>query len=203
MAFGSGMGIARPVRAFVKLALDKFPWCAILTLMRIDTSKISGWRLASKTQPITAKPLINLLVDRKVSSKFLVDTLEGQEPLGDGVVICVGAAGDAWQQMPKKLLQKYDVTSIDQDGWMVCTPKPDNAVDCYEVTKEYVDSVCMAQGGWFGTFTIIGQWGATVGEEKNVQKGELGDFLCRNRTDPTDVWIVKRKLFLNTYVVKS
>jgi hypothetical protein len=104
--------------------------------MKIITGFLTGWRIASKTATLRAKPLINLLVDRSVSSKFLVDTLEGQEPLGDGSVICIGGAGDAWQQMPKKLLQKYDVTQIDTDGWMVCTPKPDNAVNCLEMTKE-------------------------------------------------------------------
>ena len=163
--------------------------------MRINAQTLTGWRLASKTQPITAKPLISLLVDRKVSSKFLVDTLEGHEPLGDGCVVCVGAAGDAWQQMPKKLLAKYDITAIDADGWMVCTPKPDNAVDVIEVNASQCDKN--------GEFTIIGQWGATVGEEKNVQKGVAGDFICRNRTDTTDVWIVNRKLFLNTYILKA
>jgi hypothetical protein len=158
--------------------------------MRIDTTAITGWRIASKTRPIKAKPLANLLVDRTVTSKFLVDTLEGKEPLGDGVVICVGEAGDAWQQMPKKLLQKYVVKAIDKDGWMECEPLPDNAVNCFEVTTQ-------------GCFTIIGQWGATVGLEKNVQAGEQGDYICQNQTDPSDVWIVRRKLFLNTYVLKS
>ncbi len=27
----------------------------------------------------------------------------------------------------------------------------------------------------------------------------MGDFICRNREDKTDVWIVKRKIFINTY----
>lgn len=163
--------------------------------MRIQTSSITGWNIASKTRPIKAKPLINLLVDRTVTSKFLVDTLEGKEPLGDGVVICLGEAGDAWQQMPKKLLGKYDVTAIDNDGWMLCTPKPDNSVNCVEINP----ADCEVDG----SFSIIGQWGANVGDEKNVQTGEKGDFICQNRTDPTDVWVVKRKLFLNTYIVKS
>ncbi len=173
--------------------------------MRINTNDIIGWNVASKTRPIKAKPLINLLVDRTVVSKFLVDTLEGKEPLGDGVVICVGEAGDAWQQMPKKLLQKYVVEEIDKDGWMVCEPMPDNAVDCIEVNRLVIDHFCMVapNNGWFGTFSIIGHYGQTVDGEVNVQSGVEGDFLCRNRTDKTDVWIVKRKLFLNTYVIKS
>ena len=169
--------------------------------MRIDTSKIMGWRIVSKTRPVKAKPLINLLVDRTVTSKFLVDTLEGKEPLGDGVVICVGEAGDTWQQMPKKLLQKYVVKEIDKDGWMVCEPLPDNAVNVVEVSGEMTADQNGASAT--GAFSIIGQWGATVGNEKNVQSGVVGDFICQNQTDPTDVWIMKRKLFLNTYVVKS
>lgn len=162
--------------------------------MRLDTTKITGWRIASKTRPIKAKPLINLLVDRSISSKFLVDTLEGKEPLGDGVVICVGEAGDAWQQMPAKLLKKYVVKGIDKDGWMECEPLPDNAVNCIEVTGYYTA---------MGKFSIVGQYGATVDDVKNVQFGEQGDFICQSQSDPTDVWIVKRKLFLNTYVIKT
>jgi hypothetical protein len=177
--------------------------------MRIDTNKITGWAVASKTRPIKAKPLISLLVDRTVTSKFLVATLEGNEPLGDGVVICVGEAGDAWQQMPKKLLAKYDVREIDNDGWMVCEPRPDNAVNCVEVTDELMARVCPAYPTGDNIFeakipfTIVGQWGATINGEKNVQEGMVGDFICQNRTDSTDIWIVKRKLFLNTYVIKA
>lgn len=162
--------------------------------MKINTSILTGWRIASKTRPIKAKPLINLLVDRTVTSKFLVDTLEGKEPLGDGVVICVGEAGDTWQQMPAKLLKKYQVVAIDKDGWMDCNPLPDNAVDVIEVPESQTD---------IGGFYIIGQWGETVGNEKNVQRGVAGDFICRSQTDHTDVWVVRRKLFLNTYNIKS
>lgn len=164
-------------------------------MKKVETAELTGWRIGSKTRPIKAKPLINLLVDRTVTSKFLVDTLEGREPLGDGVVICVGESGDAWQQMPKKLLAKYKVAAIDAGGWMVCEPLPDNAVDVVEISP--------AQCETDGFFYIIGQWGATVGEEKNVQRGIAGDFVCRNRTDLIDVWVVKRSLFLNTYNIVS
>lgn len=162
---------------------------------KIELGEETVWSIASKTRPIKAKPLISLLVDRSVTGKFLVDTLEGKEPLGDGVVICVGEAGDTWQQMPNKLLAKYRVTSIDVDGWMVCEPLPDNAVNVVEIVAEQCDAN--------GAFYIIGQWGATIGDEKNVQTGNVGDFVCRNRTDHSDIWVVKRKLFLNTYIMKS
>jgi hypothetical protein len=180
--------------------------------MKIDTGLLAGWCIASKTRPVKAKPLINLIVDRSVTNKFLVDTLEGREPLGDGVVICVGEAGDTWQQMPKKLLQKYDVTAIDNDGWMVCTPKPDNAVNCFEVTKEFLTSGGNALKPYpddrmynLGDFAISGLWGDDKYPElgKNIHWGDAGDFICQNRTDSTDVWVVRRRLFLNTYIIKT
>ena len=177
--------------------------------MKIDITQITDWKIASKTRPVKAKPLISLLVDRTVTSKFLVDTIEGREPLGDGVVICVGEAGDTWQQMPKKLLAKYKVVAIDADGWMVCEPLPDNAVNCIEMSVSIKFMEYCSPGGdepdnKRGIFYINGQWGETVpGLGSNIQWGNVGDFLCQNRTDPTDVWIVRRKLFLNTYVIKS
>ena len=156
--------------------------------MRIDTHKIVDWKRATKTKPVKAKPLVNLLIDKTIVNKFLVDTLEGNEPIGDGVVICVGEAGDVWQQTPKKLLQKYNVTSIDDDGWMVCEPRPNNSVRCYQ----------------FGSsdFSVVGLWGATVGGEKNIQFGEAGDYICQSESDEPDVWIVKKKIFENTYSIR-
>jgi hypothetical protein len=178
-------------------------------MYKIDTTTITDWKVVSNTRPIKAKPLVSLIVDKTVVNKFLVDTLEGKEPLGDGVVICVGEAGDTWQQMPKKLLQKYSVIAIDNDGWMVCEPLPDNAVDVMEVTSEFLlrDDNAAISRPWIcetnNEFWIKGVWGESIMGETNVQMGNVGDFICRNRTDHSDVWIVRRKLFLNTYVIKS
>ena len=164
--------------------------------MKINTNEINGWKVATKTKGLKAKPVINLLVDRTVLNKFLVDTLEGKEPLGDGAVVCIGESNDAWQQMPKKLLQKYEVKGIDADGWMLCEPRPDNAVNCIEVADSMIDKN-------ESSFHIIGQWGETSNGEKNVQRGQVGDFICQNRNDPTDVWVVRRKIFINTYSIKD
>ena len=170
-------------------------------MKKIDTTQIKDWSFASKTRPIKAKPLINLLVDRTITNKFLVDTLEGREPLGDGVVICVAEAGDTWQQMPKKLLQKYHVSDIDNDGWLVCEPIPDNSVNCIEISA----TMARIEGirGINRDVYITGHFGETIGNEKNVYRGVVGDFICRNQFDHSDVWIVRRSLFLNTYTFKS
>lgn len=164
-------------------------------MQQLFPDTFTNWRIGKKVRPLRAKPLINLVVDRSVSSKFLVDTLEGKEPLGDGAVICIGEAGDAWQQMPAKLLAKYTVTSIDSEGWMVCEPRPDNAVEVVCVEKEDIEAE---------QFFVIGQWGETLEDgTKNVQRGTVGDYICRNRTDPTDVWVVRRKIFNNSYIIRD
>lgn len=171
----------------------------------LNAHTLSGWNIATKTKSVRAKPLISIMVDRSVLSKFLLDTIEGKEPLGDGAVICIGEFNDAWQQSPKKLLQKYDVRSIDDEGWMVCEPKLDNSVECHEVVDADYPPIDYKHRGPFGSeFYIIGNWGETLPDgTKNAQKGTLGDFICRNRNDPTDIWVVQRKIFLNTYAIKE
>ena len=183
--------------------------------MKIITGFLTGWKIASKTASLKAKHISNLVVDQSVSSKFLVDTLEGREPLGADAIFCIGAAGDAWQQDPKKLLKKYDVIAIDKEGWMTCTPKPDNVVNCIEITHEMLKATILDEKlsipfkdtnlYKLGDFVIEGQWGDAGYPElgKNIQWGQMGDFICQNQTDPTDVWVVRRKLFLNTYILKN
>ena len=143
------------------------------------------WRVARKTKNILAKPMVSLMIDKTVASKFLVNTLEAREPLGDGAVFCIGEAGDAWQQMPNALLRKYDVVMIDADGWLHCKPRDDVSVEFIEL-------------GDVGAH-IVGKWGETIGDVHNLQSFDAGDFLLRDRVDHTDMWIVRRKLFLNTY----
>lgn len=69
--------------------------------------------------------------------------------------MCLGDSNDVWQQIPKSLLKKYDVVEIDNDGWMVCQPRPDNAVVCCEITPDMVGD---PEVGLY----IIGKWGRDV-----------------------------------------
>lgn len=166
----------------------------MIKIKKVEHEKITGWKVATKTRPIKVKSQLHIFADKSVTSKFLLDTLEGREPLGDNSVICVGEAGDVWQQDQSKLLGKYNFVELDKDGWMTFEPRPDNAVECFEVTED----MCVD-----GKFYVIGQWGEDFGEEKNVQKGKAGDFICRNRVDTNDVWVVHRGLFISTYIIKS
>lgn len=169
-------------------------------MLILDTSAAS-WRIAKKTRPLRAKPMVTLLVDRSIMAKFLVDTLEAKEPVSPDAMFCIGESNDAWQQTAKKLLDKYTVTAIDEDGWMVCQPKPENSVEFFEVTKEHF-AVAKDHGQAPGVY-IVGQWGQTIDGIANLQSVTPGDFVARNREDLSDQWVVRRKIWLNSYTELS
>lgn len=162
--------------------------------MRINVSEISEWRNASKTRNITAKPMCLLVIDKGLTSKLLLETLEGTQALKENSMVCIGVNNDVWQQDKSKLLAKYDVIDIDENGWMVCKPKPDNEVECCQVTTEIL------KGGRL--FDIVGQWGRES-PDGFLQFGEVGDYICRNKTDKNDIWIVKHFLFRSTYAISQ
>jgi hypothetical protein len=145
------------------------------------------WHRGKKTKGLKAKPLITLIVDKAVVNKFLIDTLEGREPIDSANMFCIGETGDAWQQTAKALLKKYDIISIDADGWMNCMPKPENEVEFFEATED---------SGY-----IVGLWGAEIDGVKNLQAFVKGDFICRQPHEHADQWVVRRALFNNSYTV--
>lgn len=156
----------------------------------LDTTGLFKGKIAKKVKEVRAKPMVNLIVDRSVLSKFLVDTLEAKEPVSADAIMCIGEGNDAWQQTATSLLSKYTVESIDADGWMVCKPRPEHSVEFFEVTDGMVT----------GDFCfIVGQWGQTIEGVERLQKARVGDMVARNRVDTSDQWVVDRKIWRNTY----
>lgn len=158
----------------------------------VDENHLS-FKTATKTKPIQAKPLVSVLSDKNVLTKFLLDTLEGKQNLQDvgQSVICLGGGGDVWQQKTSKLLQKYTVVNITEDGWLVCDPKPENEVWASQFTEFY------------DKFSIFAQWGEKNADGKYIQTGEVGDYILRSKTDPNDYWIVRKSFFESTYEFKE
>jgi hypothetical protein len=156
----------------------------------LDTTTNKVWRRGKKTQGLRSKPLVSLIVDKSVVNKFLIDTLEGREPIDSANMFCIGDAGDAWQQTAKALLKKYDIKNIDSDGWMICEPKPENEVEFFQWIPDPIP---------FGYTYIKGQWGATIEDVFNLQKIVAGDFVCRQPDNHDDQWVVQCRLFRNTY----
>lgn len=172
--------------------------------MKLEPNTIKKWSVATKTRSIKAKPMISIMVDKAVATKFLLTCIEGREPLKDGAVACLGLTNEIWQQMPKQLLKKYTVVGIDDDGWMECDPIPGNSVNCFEITQEFCDSFLNPDihpnRQQDGTNYIIGQYGEQH-DDGMRQWCNVGDWICQDRENSVDVWIVAKKIFNNTYDV--
>ena len=156
------------------------------------------YSIAAKTKPIKAKHISSLLIEKSVLTKFLITTLEGKEPLSGNSIICLGDAGDIWQQAPNKLLGKYNVSEITEDGWMVCQPKDGN--ECL-VSKPF-SSINESRLG----FSIVGLYGEEReidGRKVNLQFGLHGDYILGSKEDKNDRWIVRASLFEQTYEIKA
>jgi hypothetical protein len=171
----------------------------------LDTNRITDWKIATKVRPIKAKNINDIIVDFSIIKKLLLDTLEGKEPLRKDAMICIGEGGDCWQQSLEKLNKKYDIKETDDNnGWSIYYPKPENEVECAEITLKIIESQFENNNNnQILNFCIIGNWGETIDGIKNIQKGEVNDYVCRNRNDNSDVWIVRKSFFENTYKIKN
>ena len=158
----------------------------------IDTASFWNGRIAKKTKGLRMKPLVNLIVDKSVMSKFLLDTLEAKETLTPDACFCIGEAGDAWQQAASTVIKGYDLEKVDADGWLHFQPKPTKIVEFFEVTADVTpiptEGIC-----------IVGKWGQTIDGVDNLQKARLGDFIARQRDDHTDQWVVAKSIWLRSY----
>jgi len=160
----------------------------------VDTTKIAQWKKATKTKPIKAKHIQSLLIDDALTTKLLLQTLEGSQMLKATSMVCLGAIEEPWQQTPEKLLKQYTVTEITPQGWLVCTPKPENERDLFETES-------LANSAYEG-YAIYAQWGERQSDGRFIQFGKFGDPILRNQDDLSDVWIVARNLFDSTYDLK-
>jgi hypothetical protein len=148
-----------------------------------------NWQLVEKSATIHAISSQVLLGGNSIlADKLLLNTLEGNQQIGKSM-ICLGATGDIWQQAPRKLLEKYTVTAITDDGWLECTSIPGVLSDVFEVPDQ--------ENGNQDVY-ILAQWGQNSPEGK-IQMGKVGDFILRDPNNHDDVWIVAQKFFLNTY----
>lgn len=160
----------------------------------ISPLKLSKWQTARKTKGLRAKHSTAVISDLSLLDKLLVQTIEGEIQMRVAM-ICIGAAGEAWQQSSVKLLEKYTIEEVTIDGWLICVPKPGAApISCVQIIRsDFVGD----------QFYIVGLWGKTLADgTSNAQVGKVGDYVCRSATDQNDVWIVEQSIFENTYEVK-
>lgn len=166
-----------------------------MSTTQIDVSAISNWRTAKKTGKLVAL-LGSLVIHQhpRLASKLKLHTLEGDEPINPAAMVCIGALGDAWQQVPAKLLRKYDINGITDDGWVEYKPKPgpEAEIDAVQVTAEMVTSGTQPE--------ICGcHWGVKQPDGTFNQIGKIGSWIARLKHDPSDYYFIDELVFANTY----
>ncbi len=115
---------------------------------------------------------------RRVAQVEEVVSLEGKHTAKPGDYVCRGIEGELWPQSEKSLLGSYTASGqVDKDGFERYDPRPDGPpVEAMQVDKP---------------FFVVASWGRL--------DGKSGDYLVRKITDPTDIWIVDRSIFENSY----
>ena len=141
----------------------------------LDEANRSGaWFAARKVSPVWVNDS---------ASKPSVESLEGEETLLSGDVLCRGAAGDVWPQSRESLFAKYSPTSqVDAQGWKKFEPRPEQSrVMAIQILHPF-----------------------EVDTTRGKLSGKAGDYLLKKHDQrdiayPQDVWIVDRQVFQSTY----
>ena len=77
--------------------------------------------VAKKTALIRAKPLSSIFADGSPLDKFLLATLEGDQPVTRSNLMCIGATAEPWQQTAKAILL-YDIHTFEPFGVAFAIP---------------------------------------------------------------------------------
>lgn len=196
----------------------------VLTLHPLQNAHGFNYVDVQKTKPIHARPINSILdkaeTERSVFEKLLLGTLEGAQNLKRDAFVCWGIDDDVWQQSKKKLTDQYDIVDVDEDGWLLCNPKPESPRNGYKVTS------ARHSFGPNGGFAVINPvWGdrrvvsrsnlkmAGIDPEAaglksegdsiiiHLHYGVDGDWVLQRKEDATDIYRVARSFFDNTHEV--
>jgi hypothetical protein len=127
-------------------------------------------RVATKHQSLWA---------RRVTEAEQIESLESKSQTAKpGDFVCRGIQGELWPQSEKSLLGSYTASGEkDTQGFERYDPRPDApAVEATQVNEP---------------FYVIASWGRL--------DGKPGDYVVRRQNDPSDIWIVDRAIFENSY----
>lgn len=163
--------------------------------IEINPATVTSWRTAKKTGTLVAMlGSVVIQYHPRLAAKLKLNTLEGDEPINPAAMVCIGEQGDAWQQALPKLLKKYDLSGITDDGWVRYTPKPgpEAEIDTIQITEEMI--------GVGNTPIIKGcHWGIKQDDGSYNQLGKTGSWLARLKHDLSDFYFIDDLVFRNTY----
>lgn len=164
-----------------------------MSIQILDTTPLQQFMvLAKKTKPMRTIHMSHVFADPIFVKMFLVNAIEGAEPIDQDAMLCIGEAGDVWQQKYNKMQSKYDLMKMGSSGWIIATPKPDNEQRVIQLTREVLESqlVNLSQPVY-----IQGGYGATIDGITNLQQVAIDSWLVQRLPYNGDQWIVQNNLF--------
>jgi hypothetical protein len=152
-----------------------------------------AWRLAKKTKPIWARPIL----DEEVGKEFQTAD-QAKERARQGFWLCVGVAEEPWFQSPEKVAGKYDLAGAEDKRFAF-----DAQARSYQIYRP-------KQGARSWAAQIVGADIAGFSIKPNYDPSRplhapSGGYVVRDyvsdpyRANPADVWLVQQKLFESTY----
>jgi hypothetical protein len=165
----------------------------------IDASQLNFVKV-QKTKPIKVKALSTILSDDSLYAKLLLATLEGHQDLKASSFVCWGVDNDVWQCSHKAIHSKYRPVSLDEQGWTLFEPLPNNPVNACQITEDLG-----LQLGECGGFSVTNpKWGdqrVVDGKSIYLHYGVVGDFVMLGLDSDDDYYRIDKKFFKNTYEV--
>lgn len=165
----------------------------------IRTDRLNGrWINVQKTATMLAKHITALLSSDIDPELLKVRTLEGDAQLKANCMLCKGIQGELWPQSSTKILERYDLISVREDGWLVFAPKKSNTLGCLVTSDLLPDGETK-----FCIHTLWGSPAATMNPDdppKFLQEGKVGDYILTDGT-PGNYWVIDYKVFCETYSV--
>lgn len=165
-------------------------------------SAVGEWHVYRKTKGLIALPA-SVVLDMSGDwvSKLLINTLEGSAPVRKDAMVCIGPAGEVWQQGAEKLFAKYDATGVvglgqRNAGWINFVPKdsPATRVKATQVTAT------MAGGDASNRVVLHNcHWGEKQPDGTYAQYAAVGAWLVVRPDDPTDAYFIEEAVFDDTY----
>ncbi|MEM9412608.1 MAG: hypothetical protein AAGA30_15955 [Planctomycetota bacterium] len=114
---------------------------------------------------------------RELSIDQVVETIEGKVLATAGDYLCRGVLNELWPQSESRLFARYSPSGIFDNGWQRFDPKSNIApIMATEVSYP---------------FRLDSRWGQILGKPH--------DFVIQSPDDPSDMWVVDKKIFELSY----
>lgn len=194
-----------------------------LPSLKLDPTKIEGWRKAKKTKAIFANHPSNVFRDLAVIKHLKVRAYGGYDEtfhIHKEHLLCNDLSNNLmWQEPMEELRKNYRISNISSDGWLVWEPFEQTEVLVKQVTKDDVRKAYVEDP--FDRWGNFDDWLPETTEDHiyfhidspytrdTMIDGtkqclvKLGNWIVKRPEDPNNRWVVYNNFFQAFYEVSE